>query len=292
MQDASLAVRSLIAGLSPALRPRWRYAVLQAYVDDSGSDLQGPVYLLTGYVSDVEAWEKFTRDWDHALRESPAIEYFKMREAESLKEQFEGWSRSDADAKVRHLIPLINHYTKHRIECVFWQAHYESAMKWFLPKIAKQMSPLDASRVRKAFSNPYFLAFSLTMTDFAQRLANEQSSEIVDFIFDTQGAIGKNAVEWWREMNEIFPNIYKDKYLPNEPIHRDEKIFLPLQAADLLAWQTRRWLYEHHVVHATVKRQEMKMLEAVHLYPNRWNEQRLREMLKQTLIPLPNEHSA
>lgn len=265
--------------------------MLQAYIDDSGSDLKGPAYVLTGYASDIQSWFDFTDEWQAMLAQHPGIEYFKMREAESLKGQFEGWSREQATAKIHALIPIINRYAGHRIECVFWQEHYDSAMNWYLPEIKKQLSPMDFNRVKKAFSNPYFLAFSLVMTDFAKRLAHDNSDDIVDFIFDSQGAIGKRAVEWWRESHEILPNMHYEKHLPNEPVHRDEKIFLPLQAADLLAWQTRRRLEDYNIYGKEAPRLEYQMLQSVHLYPNRWNEKRLRALLESTLTPIAGEEN-
>ena len=282
-------VRSVACGVDPELKPRWRYTVLNAFVDDSGSDLQGPAYLLTGYSSDVESWVGFSREWKDALVAPPSISYFKMREAESGKGQFEGWENSVISAKIHTLIPIINRYTKYRIECIFWQDHYDVAMTWFLSQIRKQLAPLDFAKVQRTFEDPYFLAFCLIMTDYSQRLEMEGSDEIIDFIFDTQGAIGKNAVKWWRRLNEIFPTIYYQKHLPNEPIHRDDKIFLPLQAADLLAWQTRRRLEDFNIHKIEAKRPEYEMLEAVQLYPNRWNETRLRDFFGKLLVPVPGE---
>jgi len=265
--------------------------VLRAYVDDSGSDLQGPVYILTGYVSDVDSWENFALDWCQALHASPAIDYFKMQEAESRKEQFEGWADQAIEAKVLSLIPIACKYAKRRVECIFWQEHYDLAHAWFLVQIQKQMSPLVFSQVERIFSNPYFLAFCLIMSDYAIRMEGEKSNEITDFVFDSQGKLGRSCVKWWKRMNDLIPFMQYQRHIPHEPIHRDEKIFLPLQAADLLAWQTRRWLWEHHVRNVGEKRKEMALLEATPLFMNRWNEERLREFFSKLLVPLPNEYA-
>jgi hypothetical protein len=263
--------------------------VLKAFVDDSGSDMQGPVYILAGYVSDVDSWDRFTIDWDRALHEIPAIEYFKMQEAESGKGQFDGWSDHAIESKVRSLIPIICKYAKNRIECIFWQEHYDVAHAWFLVQIQKQMTPLVFSKVRRIFSDPYFLAFCLIMSQYALALEMERSDEIADFVFDTQGKVGNKCVEWWKRMNDIISFERYQKHIPHEPVYRDEKLFLPLQAADLLAWQTRRRLWEYHERHIEQKREEMKMLEVTPLFPNRWNEQRLREFFGTLLVPVRGE---
>jgi hypothetical protein len=45
--------------------------MLQAYIDDSGSDKQGPVYVLSGYIAKAEEWAIFAGQWDKKLRDSP-----------------------------------------------------------------------------------------------------------------------------------------------------------------------------------------------------------------------------
>lgn len=263
--------------------------MLKAYVDDSGSDRKGPAYVLSGYVSDVDSWDSFAREWDRLLNETPAIKYFKMQEAESGKGQFEGWSDDEIKDKICSLISIVCQYAKNRIECIFWQEHYDIAHTWFLVQMQKQMNPLVFSKVKRIFSNPYFLTFCLMMTDYANRMEMENSSEITDFVFDSQGKLGRNCVKWWKRMHAVLPFERQRKYLPNEPVHRDEQMFLPLQAADLIAWQTRRRLYEYHDCNIQAKRPELIMLETTPLFPNRWNEGRLREFFAQLLVPVPAE---
>jgi hypothetical protein len=269
--------------LDPLLRLRWRFAVLQAFVDDSGSDRQGPVYLLAGYVSAVESWEKFSISWRKILDEEPSIEYFKMREAESRKGQFEGWLEDRIDAKIAALIPVIVEHATTRIECIFWQEHYDAAIKWFLGEMRSKMNPLDFNKIKDLFEDPYFLAFDLIMSDYGNRLAAAQSDEIVDFIFDEQVGQGPRAVKWWRSMCDLGIIAAYEKYFPNEPIHRNEKLFLPLQAADMIAWQTRRRLDEYNVRNISTARKEYDMLSKTPLLANRWNEQRLRGFLSELL---------
>ncbi|MFZ3340961.1 MAG: DUF3800 domain-containing protein [Terriglobales bacterium] len=257
--------------------------MLQAFVDDSGSDRQGPVYLLAGYVSSISSWEKFSVLWRKVLDEEPSIEYFKMREAESRKCQFEGWSEGEVDAKIAALIPVIVDHATNRIECIFWQEHYDSAIKWFLGEMRRKMHPLEFKKIKDLFEDPYFLAFDLIMSDYGNRLAAEQSEEIVDFIFDVQVGQGPRAVEWWQGMKELGMVAAYDKYFPNEPVHRDDKLFSPLQAADMIAWQTRRRLDEFNTRNVTAARKEYDMLNKTPLFMNRWNEERLRDFLSKLI---------
>jgi hypothetical protein len=77
--------------------------MLTCFADDSGSDRQAPdkqspVFVLAGYVSTVDNWKKFSNEWKAALKSGPReLDYFKMVEAHSLKEQFCGWTKYDRD---------------------------------------------------------------------------------------------------------------------------------------------------------------------------------------------------
>jgi hypothetical protein len=234
-------------------------------------------------VAAVDSWENFTGDWKNSLAAEPSIEYFKMREAESGKGQFEGWPEDKIDAKIAALIPIIVRYAATRIECVFWQEHYDTAIKWFLAQMRDKMSPLDFKKTKNLFEDPYFLAFDLIMSDYGNRLAAAHSDEIVDFIFDEQVGQGARAVEWWHAMRALGMTEAYEKYFPNEPVHRNDKIFLPLQAADMIAWQTRRRLDEYNTRNIATARKEYDLLNKTPLLVNRWNEERLRGFLKQLL---------
>lgn len=70
----------------------------------------------------------------------------------------------------------------------------------------------------------------------------------------------------------------------NEPVFRDEKDFLPLQAADLIAWQTRRRIDDLSERDFDVMREPLKYIRArVPHFVNRWNAARLKDFLHTSL---------
>jgi hypothetical protein len=58
--------------------------VFQAFIDDSGREPTSPLFVLSGFVASHEARAAFSDEWDAALREAPAIGYFKRRLLRSL----------------------------------------------------------------------------------------------------------------------------------------------------------------------------------------------------------------
>src|SRR3989304_2601382 len=71
---------------------------LRTFIDESGTEEPAPrdVFMMGGWLANVETWERFSDDWHKELGKSPAIAYFKHWEAKSLSDQFAGWSGTDA----------------------------------------------------------------------------------------------------------------------------------------------------------------------------------------------------
>src|SRR5208337_2282665 len=71
-------------------------------------------------------------------------------------------------------------------------------------------------------------------------LATEQPRfSNVNFVFDEQGLVGLHAQLWY----SVFLSYCTDgvkALLGNRPMFGDEKLLLPLQAADMFAWYQRR----------------------------------------------------
>lgn len=73
-------------------------SALEVYVDDSGSEPQGEIFFLAGFISTVERWAAFSNEWDSALGLHPTLDYFKMSEAAGFWEQFSssrGWNETN-----------------------------------------------------------------------------------------------------------------------------------------------------------------------------------------------------
>ncbi len=67
-------------------------------------------------------------------------------------------------------------------------------------------------------------------------------NEPIDFVFDEQGVDAIYALAAY----DVFLKFAPDELKPligGRPIHRHDSDVLPLQAADLLAWQTRRFYW-------------------------------------------------
>jgi hypothetical protein len=200
--------------------------VAQGYIDDSGEPSKD-MFVLAGFVSDEERWERFSDLWHKTLRNPPAIRYLKMWEANSLKKEFLNWEPKDRDRKIMQLVQVIRDHVAMRVSCAIKWADYNQVLR---------------GRVQPRINdNPYFFLFYRTIANVIRFQIERNITEPVDFVFDRHGKIGKRALEWhdWTVKSRS-PQLAR--FFGGPPIFRDDTKVLPLQAADMLAWQIRRQL--------------------------------------------------
>jgi hypothetical protein len=197
--------------------------MLAAYFDDSGSDGQGPVFVLAGWAASVERWHSFSNAWQAVLdlEEPRRLEYFKMAEANSRRNQFWGWSEDERDRCVSRLTTVIKEHVAFGIYSMLWWDDYRIVQRQF-PRFQLK---------------PYEIMFASLMIGAAYRAKG--IGERIEFIFDDQGLIGSNAAYAFDlAKRHILPSDVAE-IMAGYPIHRSDKEFLPLQAADLYAWHVR-----------------------------------------------------
>jgi Protein of unknown function (DUF3800) len=221
-------IRALYSGLPPRLKRRLRVAVLQAFFDDSGRGKLEPknlVFVLAGYTGSVDAFASFAHKWDDLLKEEPCLEYVKGKEANDLAEQFAGWTCEARDKKIAAFISLIR---EHELIALSIAMDYRA----FNRHLREPKAPMNY---------PYGITFAHVVTWLLKSAALKPEPEEIELIFDN-GMIGRQ-----RSIDAAYKGIQEGippdvlKYLVRgKPRFEDDKRFMPLQAADLLAWNCRR----------------------------------------------------
>ncbi len=203
--------------------------MLKAYADDSGSDGSGAPYFLAGFLMGSEHWAEFSDAWKVQLDRSPQIDYFRMFEAHNGSGQFakrEFFQREVRERKVRDLLEVIESCGPFGIfSTVDWR-EFRSSHKPF---------------VSGAATNPYHcLVPWLLDSVMAWQQFNEAFPAPVDFIFDEQGEKLAHTVR------SVYPQVKAcvsesvAEMMGGLPEMKDDRKCLPLQAADMLAWNLRR----------------------------------------------------
>jgi len=201
--------------------------MLVVYFDDSGSNKEGPVMVLAGFGAKATSWMRFSDEWQSALRENPCLAYFKIKEALRLEGQFGRYNPIQRDKRVFKLCSLIRKYAVFGVVGSFKWGDFHKAQAQF----------------PKGTFRPYQCLFFGLMSAVVQDLLRTQTDAEIHFVFDQQGAAGHLAVK-------VFDAI-RERLSPKEQravlgiSHVDDKLVLPLQAADCLAWLMRRYAFEH-----------------------------------------------
>jgi hypothetical protein len=197
--------------------------VLKAFIDDSGSGGDSEWYVLAGYLGTVDGWNSFHDQWKQVLLEHPRIEYFKSSEAESLRSdgQWAGVSKEQRDAKIDRLIEVVGRCSRRAICARMRQRVYDELVKGEIPPV---------------WDSPYYFLFPSVIAASINIERLDGEADPVDFVFDSDEKHEKGSK---RLLPSLLPMQSYYGSLVNM-IYGDEKKVLPLQAADLLAWQTRR----------------------------------------------------
>jgi hypothetical protein len=215
----------------------------QAVIDDSGSEPQSRIFVLAGFAASANAWANFAVDWRAALDEPPKLEYFKMTEAANFGGQFardKGWDEAKRDDRLISLTRIINKHACLLIHAAVRNDHFE-----------KYIKSIPAPERTLAIDSPYVLMFTQIILAMATGGDQVGIRDACDFIFDEQGAFSKEALAFWPKLKallDISPRSDLGKFVGSPPIFRDDKTFLPLQAADLYAWQIRQHFSRNQIL--------------------------------------------
>ena len=219
-------VLGLVYGYSRPERYERVIMAFQAAIDDSGQG-HGSVYVLAGFVAPAEAWFQFEDEWSEALKDN-GLAYFKTREAMGFAGQFEsGWDVPRRDAFILRLIDIIKRRVSFAVQVTLLHADYLAHVK---------------GKIDRAMDQPYVLTAFSTMMVANRRTLYRDGDGPVDFVFDTENARTQGYVRRAHRASLRVAPLFGDP-----PIFRDDKRFLPLQAADLMAWHAR---------HARIQTQE------------------------------------
>lgn len=215
---------ALVSGLPPRLRANRVLVFLQAFIDDSVAERGDGRLYMAGYINTVESWAKFSADWDAALKREPAIEYLSMKEAHSVRGPFRGWSDPKRDLKLAKLARVIRRYKSDTFQYTIDRSEYLDKVKPAAP--------------RNLGSAHYVCTFGIVAM-ITRYLEERNFTGKVDFIFDQQSGVSADIPLFFEYMTRNLSKAQR-AMIARTPQFGDKRDFLPLQAADMLAWHLRR----------------------------------------------------
>lgn len=227
-----------LCGLPERKRKGRPIVALKAFLDDSGTKGSGKVLMFGGLLGTAEALSTFADDWDKELRAHIPlpIRYFKASEARSLKGEFNSWSRKNRDQKVSRLAAVVNRPDLSMILC-----GVELAPHAQLEQLYERIRIIDDATNQpikhSPMEQPYLLAVLLAMFTITSE-ARRRNDKRVEVVIDDHVVFRRDALRFW-EITRSFAADSVREFVPVQPLFRDDRDFVPLQAADLLMGHAR-----------------------------------------------------
>jgi hypothetical protein len=217
--------------------PDVTFVMLTAYFDEGVSDREG-FLVVAGWLSDLRDWERFESDWRIFLAQYD-VPYLHMKEYSQSKGPFAKWEGKQWSGTRRNFI----HDAAEIISaCARWGfiSHVSHAVFW---------RTNERYRLTERFHSPYALAgwsaISL-VNDWCERVGNTSD---IKYVFE-DGGPDKGGLVASIEDTPAFLQIptfesSRDVRL-NRKFPHGKRGLIQLQAADYLAYETRRGILDLH----------------------------------------------
>jgi hypothetical protein len=147
-----------------------------------------------------------------------------MSEANALVGEFGGWTTQARDEKLRGLLRVIRHFEPLSFEFSVSREQHD--------RLLRPVSP-------RGLANAHFTCCFGIISSVLRFVAESKQEVPVEFIFDEQRGVSDD-IELF--IDYMMRNVLRDarRLIKGRPSFKNDRQFLPLQAADMLAWHLRR----------------------------------------------------
>lgn len=190
-----------------------------AYFDESYSTDEPRVMAIGGYLSPIEQWERFGAEWSGFFQEFAIQNPFHMTDFMAGRGQFFGWPATKRTRCMQWLAGIIVRRAHYRASVSLEIAAYEDVF-------------------RDSAVGPYAFCVVQWMQEAFRFLDRHNTSGQIAYVFESGSGFGGQifaALDWIKKRR-----VYKGRYRLHSFTFADKRDALPLQAADILAWGTRR----------------------------------------------------
>lgn len=216
------------------------FMALVAYIDDSGTHAGAPNSLVAGYWGGVNEWEYFEWKWKQVLAEFAIEEFhakdfwFRFPEGSSKAgtriAPYVGWNDEKHHAFVDKLLRVIESSNvipfAYGISMQAWEGRPEFWKRIFVgPGFGKGKA-----------HDPLFLSFQVAVTKTALYCKPGKS---MHFIYDLDDKNATRFLQWYRQFKLDIPSDDAGQF--GDLNFSDSRQAVPLQAADLLAYEAQRY---------------------------------------------------
>jgi hypothetical protein len=222
-------IRLLNPGVADCALPPFMAVAL--YGDESESH-EPHVFTLAGFVASPSAWENFIPAWREMLCSVGPypVEALHTNVLERGRPPFDGWVREEREALIARAVDILTDTTLcanlYAISCTFMLDELNDRIPCIFEK----------AKTQEIYERCYRVVF--------ENILKFSPFKGIDFIFDRKAKVeGRVQAHFEAAKAELDKDPDTNGRL-NECIFRDDRKFMPLQAADLLAFEIRRRVWD------------------------------------------------
>jgi Protein of unknown function (DUF3800) len=203
------------------LYPRWSL-VIEAYFDDSGKQSDSRYVCIAGFLAHISYWSDFVVRWDHLLLKH-GIPYLHMKELMTSNGEFESIGIEQRHAIINESIKIIK----------------DTMLIGFGAAVDANYWNTLTRKFQKQYGNAQEFCFERILRLIQNRINRSGNRDYVSVTFDHDMELSKPRLT-------RYDNILKRDDWARERFvsicFANSKGYKPLQAADILAWETRKRL--------------------------------------------------
>jgi hypothetical protein len=245
--------------------------VFKAYLDESGVKNDPNIFAMGGCVAPENAWSLWHPQWK-AFLDDPGngrgkIGYMHMVECIHSREQFTGWTKEETNAFALKLARSFNNHP------LIYKVSSAIVMKDFHDVIKGELL--------EKVKSPYYLSMLLCVKAIADKMRQLRGiwaarKERVAYIFEEQAEYEIEASRLFRHIVEKQDGArrFKLESCSFEPKQR----FTPLQAADMMAWETNREMRRRIGQASDEFRERWKVLSSTNYLGYFWDREELEQL--------------
>jgi hypothetical protein len=197
--------------------------MLVGYFDESYTHPPSPrVYTLAGYISTDKQWVKFEREWGQVLSDA-AIPFFHMTTFEARRKEYAGWSNEKRIQILRRLHAIIKKRVFAGFAVSVVMSDYEEIM---------------SDEVIGYFGNHHQFVTIACMQYISNWLRTQNYKEPISYVFESGSGFDADVVRLIESI--INDEKVADVYLAGSCTIENKRMLLPLQAADILAYEVTK----------------------------------------------------
>jgi|SRR6185437_6021515 len=223
----------------------WDIVMYETYLDDSGTSSTSEIAIAACYVSTESSWRRFVEEWDRARYEE-GFDYFHMAEFVAPRKHGHkpwcDWTNDKKERVYKRLASIINDNKRIGIGCAIPKAVYDAVPE----------------RIRKHYGNEHYtFAVRTCLIEIWRWRERSSISRYIQYVFDYEKPGTAKHTEISSLMGNMHPS-WRDFFGLDVGGYsfQSKKLFKPLQAADILAWQIHNYMpkiYPHEETQQDVK---------------------------------------